>query len=102
MHETLARIATFLGVKVIKDRSQNIIREENLPQHIKDEFNARDAYEDDIRQHRYFINSYTGSSTDQRIINEKRDLEATIIFLNNTNANIKQYLNALGYTEQDA
>jgi hypothetical protein len=102
MHETLARIATFLGVKVIKDRSKNIIREEDLPQHIKDEFNARDAYEHDIRQHRSFIASYKGSPTDQRIISEKRDLAATIKFLDNTNANITQYLHALGYSEQEA
>jgi hypothetical protein len=101
MHSTLARIAAFLGVKVITNASGTPVSESTLTPDLQRLIEAREAYEDELREHQGKVYSYTGDPSDQYIVNTREKMNYTAESLANTNSAIRALLEDQGFTERE-
>ena len=58
MHPTLARIAAFLGVKVIYNSDDRVVSESSLTPDLRSLIDARDAYEEELVAHQNNVYFY--------------------------------------------
>ena len=101
MHPTLARIAAFLGVKVITRADGTPVSESTLSPQLQNLIDARDEYEDDLIMHQKKVYLYDGESNSEYIIEERRMMEYTTQLLVNTNAEIRALLEEQNLTERE-
>jgi hypothetical protein len=101
MHPTLARIAAFLGVKVITDAKGNPVSESTLPLELQSLIDARDVYEDDLIRHQQNVYYYDGEPNSKYIITERTMMNNTAKFLANTNDQIRALLEDQNLTESE-
>ena len=101
MHSTLARIAAFLGVKVITRADGIPVAESTLSPQLQNLIDARDEYEDDLIKHQKNVYLYDGESNSDYILEERRMMEDTTRLLVRTNAQIRALLEEQNLTERE-
>ena len=101
MYPTLARIAAFLGVKVITRADGIPVAESTLSPQLQNLIDARDEYEDDLIKHQKNVWVYNGPPDSDYIIEERRMMEDTTQLLVSTNANIRALLEKQNLTERE-
>ena len=101
MHPTLARIAAFLGVKVITRADGTPVSESTLSLKLKGLIDARDEYEDDLISHQKNVYLYDGEPDSPTLLAERRMMEDTTRLLVNTNAEIRVLLGEQNLTERE-
>ena len=101
MHHTLARIAAFLGVKVIYNSDDRVVNESSLTPDLRSLIDARDAYEEELVIHQNNVYFYEGEPDSTYIINERKMMNNTATFLANTNTDIRALLEDQNLTERE-
>jgi hypothetical protein len=101
MHHTLARIAAFLGVKVITRADGIPVAESTLSPQLQNLIDSRDEYEDDLIKHQKNVYLYDGESNSDYILKERRMMEDTTRLLVSTNAEIRALLEEQNLTERE-
>jgi hypothetical protein len=101
MHPTLARIAAFLGVKVIYNSEDRVVSESSLTPDLRSLIDAREAYEEELVVHQNNVYSYEGDPNSTYIINERTMMNNTAKFLANTNTQIRALLEDQNLTERE-
>ena len=101
MHPTLARIAAFLGVKVIYNSEDRVVSERSLTPDLRSLIDARDAYEEELVIHQNNVYFYEGQPDSTYIINERKMMNNTATFLANTNTDIRALLEDQNLTERE-
>ena len=101
MHPTLARIAAFLGVKVIYNSEDRVVSERSLTPDLRSLIDARDAYEEELVIHQNNVYFYEGEPDSTYIINERKMMNNTATFLANTNTDIRALLEDQNLTERE-
>ena len=101
MHPTLARIAAFLGVKVIYNSEDRVVSERSLTPDLRSLIDARDAYEEELVIHQNNVYFYEGEPDSTYIINKRTMMNNTAKFLATTNTQIRALLEDQNLTERE-
>ena len=101
MYPTLARIAAFLGVKVITRADGIPVAESTLSPQLQNLIDSRDEYEDDLIKHQKNVWVYSGLPDSDYIIEERRMMEDTTRLLVSTNTEIRALLEKQNLTERE-